>query len=88
MITLDFEHIARASETHEQIATFMLDAECTPDEILEALEVYNETGNIESSEVREAMKIADWPIELKMDWDGEHEVEDTEYREHIKLAAD
>lgn len=88
MITIDFERIARASETHEQIATFMLDADCTPEEVVDALEAYDTHGDTEHPEVREAMRVDEWPIIAKMDWDGLNEEAHTEHQQHIKQAAD
>ena len=86
-ISLDREAIDRASAEHEMIAVWMQDAGCIPEEITEALEAFDRHRDLDP-DVREALLLDLWPPEMKAEWDGEVEQRDTEYKQHIALAAD
>jgi len=87
-IQLNWEAIEQATEEHRQIALYMQEADCTPGEIIDALETFDRYGNTEHANVREAMRVNEWPEDLQDDWDGVKEIRDTEYRGHIQMAAD
>ena len=86
-INLNWEAIDRASAEHEMIAVWMQDAGCIPEEITEALEAFDRHRDLDP-DVREALLLDLWPPEMKAEWDGEVEQRDTEYKQHIALAAD
>ena len=86
-INLNWEAIDRASAEHEMIAVWMQDAGCIPEEITEALEAFDRHRDLDP-DVREALLLDLWPPEMKAEWDGEVEQRDTEYQQHIVLAAD
>ena len=86
-INLNWEAIDRASAEHEMIAVWMQDSGCIPEEITEALEAFDRHRDLDP-DVREALLLDLWPPEMKAEWDGEVEQRDTEYKQHIALAAD
>ena len=86
-INLNWEAIDRASAEHEMIAVWMQDAGCIPEEITEALEAFDRHRDLDP-DVREALLLDLWPPEMKAEWDSEIEQRDTEYKQHIALAAD
>ena len=86
-INLNWEAIDRASAEREMIAVWMQDAGCIPEEITEALEAFDRHRDLDP-DVREALLLDLWPPEMKAEWDGEVEQRDTEYKQHIALAAD
>ena len=87
-INLNWEAIDRASAEHEIIAVWMLDADCIPEEVTQALEAYDRHRDLEHPDVRDVLLLDLWPPEMKAEWDGVQEVKDTERRAHIALAAD
>ncbi len=88
MTTLNWDAVEQAGEEYTQIALYMQEAKCAPDEIVDALGTFDRYGNIEHTKVREAMCVNEWPDDLRNEWDGAQEIRDTEYRGHIQIAAD
>jgi len=87
MVTLNWETIAQDPEA-ETVANFMTDAGLNAVAIGDALEVYTQYRDLDAPEVREAMFVDSWPVDLRADWDGEQEVKDTEMRGRIWMDAE